>query len=55
MENPPEKTKKHPRQPFSQEEDDKLIQLVRSYNEKEINWEEISSQMSNRNIRQCMG
>lgn len=53
MENPPEKTKKHPRQPFSQEEDDKLIQLVRSYNEKEINWEEISSQMSNRNIRQC--
>lgn len=53
MLNSSEKQKKHPRQPFSQEEDSKLAQLVQSYSQKDINWEEISSQMENRNIRQC--
>lgn len=41
----------HPRSQFSQEEDEKLTNLVNQYGDD--NWEDIASLMKNRNIRQC--
>ena len=41
---------KHVKCKFTQEEDDKLLSLVQQHG---YNWQKISSEMGNRNIRQC--
>ncbi|EAX91616.1 Myb-like DNA-binding domain containing protein [Trichomonas vaginalis G3] len=45
--------KKYTKCPFTAEEDAKLAALVANFSQKDINWNEISNQMVNRNPRQC--